>query len=270
MGDDEQRVYVEEVRRYYDRETPAYVADLGRTLQAGRYERARAAGADAYRDSNLALAERAGIRAGERILDAGCGVAGPAVDIATAYAGLRIDAITISPVQAALAREHVRGAGVENRVSIHTGDYHALPFEDARFDRVVFFESSGYSYDPDRLFAEVRRVLRPGGTLYVKDVFRDETCSTGDALRELAEFNDVYRYRTRPLAEVAACVAAAGFSPVRTFVFTGEIATSAFDEAMVRTSPETGETVLTGLGEHHFRPFRTLPIVFAEIVAVRS
>ena len=264
-----QEEYVAEVRRYYDRETPAYLSSLGPTLQAGRYEAGEVAVGDGYRTSNLELARRAGIRNGERILDAGCGVCGPAVDIAIEYPGLHIDAITISPVQVAISRERVHAAKVGDRVQVQLADYHQLPFEDARFDRMLFLESSGYAYNLGKLFGESHRVLRPGGTLYIKDVFRDDGRTTVEAMQELSEFNEIYRYRTRSVAQVTESISAAGFAPVNIRVFTGEIQTHVFSNAMIQASPPTGEPVLTDLGRHHFRPFRNLPVIFAQILAER-
>src|SRR5438105_932352 len=153
--------YRARVRDYYDATTQTYLEHLGTTLQADLIAQSPTSPDPAT--SNLWLAERAGLCADQRVLDAGCGVAGPAVDIARAYSTVRIDAITISPRQAEIGQERVRAAGLGERVRLYLGDYHALPFVDESFDAVVFFESSGYSDDRTQLFAEVRRVLRPGG-----------------------------------------------------------------------------------------------------------
>lgn len=163
--------YTERVRALYDQVSQDFEEFCSATLQAGLVPHPELSGVPLPTASNLRLAARAGIVDSEHWLDAGCGVGGPAVDLAGAFPALRIDAITLSPVQAGMARERAATAGVQDRVTVHEGDYHSLPFPDASFDGVWFFESSGYAYDAPRLFSEVFRVLKPGGRLYIKDLF---------------------------------------------------------------------------------------------------
>jgi SAM-dependent methyltransferase len=56
--------------------------------------------------------------------------------------------------------------GRENRHVLH-GDFHALQFADRSVD-VVFTNSLDHVFEIDRFLAEVRRVLKPGGTLIVE------------------------------------------------------------------------------------------------------
>lgn len=259
--------YVGEVREYYDSTAADYLHFLGRTFQAGVMDTGHAGDApERYRANNLHMAARAGIAPGQRILDAGCGVAGPAVDIAAAIPGIRIDGVTISPVQSRLAHELITGAGLEDRVQVQVADYHCLPFPDATFDTVVFFESSGYSPDPERLFQEILRVTRPGGRLYIKDVFRRDRALSAQEQAELDEFNRIYVHHTRPLSALAASARTAGYMGLETFGLDGRITTRFMEEAM-RGGP--GQPPLNRFGERHFRPFQVLPLTFGELRAHR-
>jgi cyclopropane fatty-acyl-phospholipid synthase-like methyltransferase len=105
------------------------VEAAGTTLQGGLVKRS----ADAFVDpetSTLYLAELAGVAPGDRILDAGCGVGGPALAIARALPDVVIDGVTFSEVQAKMARERIAAANLADRVRVHLADFHRLPFSD--------------------------------------------------------------------------------------------------------------------------------------------
>ena len=166
-----------EVRRFYDRWTPTLVEAAGTTLQFGLVRRP---GETSVRPetSSRYLAERAGVVPGDRVLDAGCGVGGPALAIAAGVPDVVIDGVTVSEVQAGMARRLVDEAGLAGRVRVSVADFHRLPFPDASFDVALYLEVTGYSPDREALYRESARVLRPGGTVYVKDTFcREEQLS---------------------------------------------------------------------------------------------
>lgn len=102
--------------------------------------------------------------AGSRIVDVACGPGTLAV--VAAQAGHQVDAIDFAPamIGGLTARTHALGiTAIEPRV----GDGQALPFANATFD--AGFSMFGLMFFPDRAkgFAELRRVLRPGGKALV-------------------------------------------------------------------------------------------------------
>lgn len=123
------------------------------------------------------MAEVAGLKPGMRVVDAGCGVCGPATWFASRIGGLMIDAVTISPRQAERARAVVAERGLADRITVHVGDFHDLAaiFEPGSIDAVYFLEALVHAHDPPQVLANTRRVLRPGGTLYAKDFYRGRT-----------------------------------------------------------------------------------------------
>lgn len=107
--------------------------------------------------------------AGLRVLDAGCGLAGPASILARAY-GAEVDGVTIVERQAEWARQFVRAAGLAEQVRVHLGSAMDLPFSDATFDVVLSLEAAHCFADKPRFLSEARRVLKPGGHLLVIDL----------------------------------------------------------------------------------------------------
>ncbi|MGC9222772.1 MAG: class I SAM-dependent methyltransferase [Terracidiphilus sp.] len=92
-------------------------------------------------------------KAGERILDLGCGDGQLTQRIAAAEA--TVTGIDTSPTMVSAAR--ARGIVIEQ------GSAESLPFADHSFDAVFSNAALHWMHDQDAMLAEVRRVLRPGG-----------------------------------------------------------------------------------------------------------
>lgn len=86
-----------------------------------------------------------------------------------------LSAVEISADMLALARRNAADYGLNDRVAYAAGDARALPFPDAGFD-AVFSNGSLHEWEePEQIFAEIYRVLRPGGRFFVSDLRRDIT-----------------------------------------------------------------------------------------------
>lgn len=103
-----------------------------------------------------------------RILDVGCGLGGGSLFWAQEY-GAEVTAVTNAPDHAPIVTEFARECGVDDRVRTLVCDAMDLPVE-APYDAVVAIESSGY-FDRPRWFQRLARVLRPGASVCVEDVF---------------------------------------------------------------------------------------------------
>jgi ubiquinone/menaquinone biosynthesis C-methylase UbiE len=102
------------------------------------------------------------VEAGDTVLDlgSGSGYAGRAlVDTADAGRAYGIDA---SPAMAENARSYTD----DPRVGFLVGDFEHLPFESNSVDHCFSMEAFYYAEDPHAVLAEVKRVLRPGGTFH--------------------------------------------------------------------------------------------------------
>ncbi len=254
--------YSQQVRNYYNTMNSVIVQDVGTTYQAGLLVTESDNPACA---TNLFLAERAGIKPGNYLLDAGCGAGGPAIDIAQNIPDVRIEGITISEEQANTARKLVQQAGLAERIQIHVGDYHELPFADNVFDVVYLFETVGYSYDFSKLFSEVYRVLRPHGILYIKDLFCKKPPLSEQEEQDLGQFDRIYVYKTAQISQTMQAIREAGFEEVKSQTLS-QFSTEKFTEAMYNSQKGDSES-LTEFGKSHAYEFKALPIYFGEIKA---
>ncbi len=97
------------------------------------------------------------------VLDIGCGDAG--VPIAFAEKGARAFGIELE--QRSLDRGRLRAEEHAVAVGLCAGIAEALPFSDAAFELVILDNVLEHVGDQRRTLAEIRRVLRPGGLLYL-------------------------------------------------------------------------------------------------------
>jgi ubiquinone/menaquinone biosynthesis C-methylase UbiE len=114
------------------------------------------------RPATIALARLASVTAGDRILDVGAGIGGPARFLATRY-GARVTALDPTPRFLRIAEALNRSTGLADRVRVVEGDALALPFEDGAFDLVWTQAVAQNVADKPRFIAELARVVAPGG-----------------------------------------------------------------------------------------------------------
>jgi SAM-dependent methyltransferase len=102
------------------------------------------------------VAERAGIVPGSRVVDLAAGTG----QLSRRFVSLGVDVVAVEPAPNMRA---VLGKRVpEARVVDGTAE--SIPFDDASVDAVVV-GNAFHHFDREAAFAEIRRVLRPGGTL---------------------------------------------------------------------------------------------------------
>lgn len=109
---------------------------------------------------------------GQRVLDIGCGIGKPALRLAGAHP-VEVVGVSVSPRQIELANARAVEASVADRVRFELADAQQLPYPDASFDAGWFLESLIHMPDKPQAVAEAARVLRPGATLVVADMFHE-------------------------------------------------------------------------------------------------
>jgi len=152
--------YATLVDSYYDVATEFYEWGWGTSFHfADRYA------GESFRQSILRheyyLAGRLGVSQGALLLDCGCGIGGPARNIAC-FTGARVKAITINQFQVNRGNAISAREGVRDRVELVQGDFMQLPFPDASFDGVYAIESTCHAPDRCKVYSEILRVLKPG------------------------------------------------------------------------------------------------------------
>ena len=199
---------VSDVARYYNEWTPHYIDGFGEVFQG-----ARPASTEELLEYIISAAR---LEDGFRVLDAGCGVCGPAVWFAE-HRNLRIEALTISEVQVAEAQRRINSRRLHNRVTVRLGDYHRLAeiYPPSYFDRVLFLESLCHAEDYRTVLHQAKQVLKPGGCVYIKDFYAIDNRSRPDVLAEqaqdLRELNQVYCLMMPDIPRTVSIISELGF-----------------------------------------------------------
>lgn len=160
---------------YYDNPDVADFYRLywgGADIHIGRYDTGEETVAEASAAMTRHLIALAGLGEGDNVLDIACGYGGTLRMLA--QMGCVPKGIDISQVCVDNARQANAEAHLADRIEVVVGDFHDIPREAAHWDGAICQDSLIHSADRPRVFAEVYRVLRPGGVFAFSDILTAE------------------------------------------------------------------------------------------------
>lgn len=179
------------VAAYYDYTLPFYKVfwhGETRALHFGIFELESDTFEQALINTNILLAQRAGITKSDTVLDAGCGVGG-SVFWTAKNIGALVTGITLSKKQYEKALELRARYKLEANTTFVQGDYFKTEFPDNSFSVIWGIESICHAHhDIDVFLKEMRRILKPGGRLVIADGFRGQKNMSRERQKRFQQF----------------------------------------------------------------------------------
>jgi ubiquinone/menaquinone biosynthesis C-methylase UbiE len=123
------------------------------------------------RPGTVDLASALGLAPGMRVLDVGSGIGGPSRYVAATY-DCEVVGIDLTEEYCRVAALLAERVGLGERVEYHPGNALAMPFADAGFEVAYTQHVAMNIADKARLYAEVWRVLKPGGRFGIYDLLQ--------------------------------------------------------------------------------------------------
>ena len=108
---------------------------------------------------------------GGTVLEVGCGRGAGIEVILRQFDAAHVCGIDLDPLQIERARRRFQGK-YAGRITLMQGDAERLPFGNASFDAVFDFGALHHAANWQTGVAEIRRVLKPGGTFFFEEVTR--------------------------------------------------------------------------------------------------
>lgn len=205
----------EDVRAHYKEYWKKYDEAYGSVLQSYR-----PTDTDAMLSFEMDFAK---LEDGMHVLDAGCGVCGPAVYFAK-QKKLKIKGITLSEDQKRIADSVIEKEQLNADIEVKIADFNYLSdtFQANTFDRVMFMESFCHSPNPYDVLVGVRKVLKPNGLLYIKDYVMHDARYDPELHQEQQKYVrlsfDAYKYQLMYFEQLKYLLELAGFTIVECLI----------------------------------------------------
>jgi len=153
--------YEDLVSSYYDLATEFYEWGWGASFHFADKKKDESFTQAILRHEHF-LAGRLGVAKGAKLLDCGCGIGGPARNIAR-FTGAHVTAVTINQFQVNRGNVLCKKEGIADKVVLQQANFMKLPYADNSFDGVYAIEATCHAPDRNGVYSEIFRVLKPGG-----------------------------------------------------------------------------------------------------------
>jgi 27-O-demethylrifamycin SV methyltransferase len=173
---------------HYDAVTRAWRYLMGESFHYGYFESLETSLDEATRALTERMAEAGKIGEGQRVLDVGCGIGGPAEWLVNER-GAQVDGISTSEVGIAEANERAVSRGFSESARFHVRDGMDNGFEAASFDRVWVMESSHLMPDKKAMIRDSARVLKAGGRFVLCDIIVHRNLPIAEVLERASTFD---------------------------------------------------------------------------------
>ena len=150
---------------YYDAATLLYEYAWAGSFHFSRFYKGESFAASLARHEHY-LAAQMQLKPGMRVLDVGCGIGGPAREIAQ-FSDVNIVGLNNNEFQVGRARALTAKAGLQDRVTFTVGDFMKLSeqFGENSFDAVYAIEATVHAPTWEGVYGEIMKVLKPGGVV---------------------------------------------------------------------------------------------------------
>ena len=142
---------------------------------------------EALSNTNRILATLSEVKAGDQVLDAGCGRGGSSFWLAV---NRQATTIGITPVQSQITecQQRAKKLQLDQQCQFVLADYCNTPFEDQQFDVIWACESLCHAPRKQDFYQEAYRLLRPGGRLVIAEYLRSRRPLTEQEEQLLGEW----------------------------------------------------------------------------------
>lgn len=170
--------YATLTRHYYNLATDLYENGWAQSFHFCRFSKNEAFKQALARHEHY-LALQMGLKEGQRVLDVGCGVGGPAREIAK-FTGAQIVGLNNNDYQIERATGYAQKEGLAGQVGFVKGDFMQMSFPDATFDAVYAIEATVHAPSLEAIYKEIYRVLKPGGVFGVYEWLMTDNYNNDD------------------------------------------------------------------------------------------
>ena len=125
-----------------------------------------------------------------KILDAGTGTARIPILMCQQRPQYLITAVDLAQSMLIIGQRNVEEAGLNQRIRLERVDSKRMPYPDLEFDMVVSNSLVHHLPDPLSFFQEIKRLVRPGGAILIRDLIRPENDTVVNSL--VAKIGEAY------------------------------------------------------------------------------